>query len=73
MKDFVKGVRYYTTGKTEISVHFPENDVCCFHCWARYKDSGDRQMCRLLNRELYYIKEGIHEDCPLQFEEGENV
>lgn len=43
------------------------SDVSCYHCWMRYKDSCDRQMCRLLNRELYFVKQGIHEDCPLIF------
>ena len=69
---YYHGVRFYTTGKTELKIHFPETDVSCFHCWMRYKDSGDRQMCRLMNRELYYIKDGIHEDCPLIFEEENN-
>lgn len=67
-----KGVKYYTTGTVDIAVHFPEDEVTCFHCWLRYKDSGERQMCRLLNRELYYIREGIHEACPLRFEEVKN-
>ena len=26
-------------------------------------------MCRLLNKELYYISDSIHEECPLAFEE----
>lgn len=65
---FRKGVSYYTTGRVNVTVHFPEDKVKCFHCWMRYKDSTDRQMCRLLNREIYYINEGIHEDCPLYFE-----
>lgn len=66
---FRQGVSFYTTGTAEIKVHFPENEVTCFHCWMRYKDSGDRQMCRLMNREVYNINRGIHEDCPLKFEE----
>ena len=66
---YVHGVSYYTSGTIELRVHFPEDDVCCFHCPMRYKDSGDRQMCRVLNREVYYIKEGVHEDCPIEFDE----
>lgn len=66
MKDFKGGVAYYTTKAAVIQVHFPEDDVCCFHCWMRYKDSADRQMCRLLNEELYSIQYGVREDCPLK-------
>lgn len=73
MKKFERGVSYYTTGTATVRVSFPENDVCCFHCWMRYRDSGDRQMCRLLNKELYYIDTGIREDCPLVFEVNEDV
>ena len=69
MSIYHKGVSYYSTGTVELKVHFPEDKVCCFHCWMRYKDSTDRQMCRLLHKELYYINSGIREDCPLEFEE----
>lgn len=63
------GVSFYTVGTCEINVNFPEREICCFHCWLRYKDSGDRQMCRLLQKEVYRIHDGIHEDCPLRFGE----
>lgn len=69
MRDFYKGVSFYTKARITIEVAFPESDICCFHCPHRYKDSGDRQMCRLMNKELYYIKQGVHEDCPLEFDE----
>lgn len=64
---YKKKVEFYTVGETTLKMYFPENDVSCYHCWMRYKDSCDRQMCRLLNRELYFVKQGIHEDCPLIF------
>ncbi len=69
MREFPNGVSYYTKGTYELTVNFPEDDVCCFRCWMRFKDSGDRQMCRLLNTELYSVKNMIHEDCPLRFKE----
>ena len=65
---YKRSVLYYTMGIAELHIPFPEDKVCCFHCSMRYRDSCDRQMCRLLNRELYYIHEGIHEDCPLEFD-----
>lgn len=72
MKDFRSGVSYYTTGRAEIEIGFPEDDVCCFHCWMLYKDSADRYMCRWLHKEAYRPKQGILPDCPLHFEEEIN-
>lgn len=68
---FRRGVEYYTVGETNLRIYFPERDVCCYHCWMSYKDSFDRQMCRLMNREIYHAKTGIHEDCPLIFSVNE--
>ena len=62
------GVRFYTTGRAEIEIHFPENNVCCMHCWMAYRDSMERYMCRWLNREIYRPRDGILMDCPLHFE-----
>jgi len=67
-----QGVSYYTYGKMELSIPFPEDKVYCFHCVMRYKDSTDRQMCRLLHEEIYDIKSGVREDCPLKFESEDN-
>lgn len=66
------GVEYYTTGRVTVNIHFPEDKVKCFHCWMCYKDSLGRNICRLMEREVYHIDRGIHEDCPLIFEEEEN-
>ena len=30
MKDFPKGVSYYTRGTVDIN--FPEDDICCYRC-----------------------------------------
>ena len=68
MKTFENGVSFYTKGQATVTVYFPENDVCCFHCSQRYKDSTDRQMCRLMSKELYNVYGFIHEDCPLIME-----
>lgn len=68
MSRFKNGVSYYTIGKMVAVVHFPEDEVTCFHCWMRDNDTIGRPVCRALNRELYYIKEGRHEDCPLTIE-----
>lgn len=75
MKDFRQGVRYYTSGHAEISIAFPEDDVCCQHCWMSYRDGMDRYMCRWLNTEIYRPRAGILVECPLRFEheDGPNL
>lgn len=69
MKDFRKGVSYYTTGSMQLDIHFPEDDVCCFHCQRIYKDSVGRYMCDILRKELYSVSDSIHPECPLIFKE----
>lgn len=64
---FKNGVRYYTIKEMIARVSFPEDEIICFHCWMLDKDKMGRPVCRALhNRELYYIQEGVHEDCPLK-------
>lgn len=65
MKVFRNGVSYYTTLRGQVTAHFPEDEVICFHCRWRYVDRERRQMCRLMERELYAPEYMIHEDCPL--------
>jgi hypothetical protein len=68
MSRFKNGVSYYTFGDAMIRVAFPEDEVTCYHCWLIDKDKIGRPVCRALqNRELYYIQEGVHKDCPLKF------
>lgn len=71
MAKFKNGVSYYTKGTMTVTAYFPEDEVTCFHCWLRDKDNIGRPFCRATSRELYYIQDGIHEDCPLQFEKQE--
>lgn len=68
MKDFRRGIKFYTYGKCEITMEFPENDICCQHCRMSYKDGMGRIMCTLLSHEIYRPKVGIMQECPLTFE-----
>lgn len=53
-KVFDKGVSYYTEGKAEISIYFPENDVCCVWCpFCRSEAELRRFWCRLTNHMVY--------------------
>lgn len=68
MRKFDTGVSYYTTAI--LSIHFPEDDICCGQCPLCYKDNLDRPRCSYTN-QLVYSKETIVEYCPLVFKEGE--
>lgn len=73
MKDFSKGVRYYTPATVEI--HFPEDDICCYRCplmGTEYKP--DREYCKRTGEYLTAPKYVVGLNCPLKFEkENENV
>lgn len=73
MKDFSKGVRYYT--KATVEIGFPEDDLCCYRCplmGTEYKP--DREYCKRTGEYLVAPKYVVGYDCPLKFEkEEENV
>lgn len=72
MKDFSRGVKYYT--KATVEIGFPEDDLCCWYCplmGSEYKP--DRQYCKRTGEYLTAPKYTIGFDCPLKFEEVENV
>lgn len=71
MKDFSRGVSYYT--KAAVEIGFPENDVCCHWCpflAADYK--LDREMCKKTGEVLLAPKHQIGYYCPLIFKQEEN-
>ena len=73
MKDFSKGVRYYT--KATVEIGFPEDDLCCYRCplmGTEYKP--DREYCKRTGEYLTAPKYTIGFDCPLRFEkENDNA
>lgn len=70
MKDFSKGVKYYTKATVEIS--FPEDDLCCYRCplmGTEYKP--DREYCKRTGEYLPAPKHVVGFDCPLAFHTNE--
>lgn len=68
MKNFDKGVSYYTKGKVEVS--FPEDDVCCYRCpLMGIEMKSDREYCRRTGELLPAPRHTIGYDCPINFKE----
>lgn len=69
---FKDGVRYYTTGKAIVPVHFPEDQVICRWCpFCRSEQDLNRYWCRLTNSMIYAPNECILPDCPIEFEKDD--
>lgn len=68
MKNFSKGVSYYTPATVEIC--FPEDDVCCYRCplmGSEYKP--DREYCKHTGEILPAPRHIVGLRCPLVFKE----
>lgn len=71
MKNFSKGVSYYTHSTVDIS--FPEDDVCCMRCPLMGMESqSGREYCRRTGEYLPAPRDIIGFNCPLVFEVKEN-
>ena len=69
MKDFSRGVSYYT--KATAVVSFPEEDICCHWCPLMSRDPNLRDVCGKTGEILLAPKHTIGVDCPLKFENKE--
>lgn len=70
MKDFSRGVGYYTKGKVEIG--FPEDDICCNWCpMMRVELKTERSYCGKTGEYLVAPKFMVGSMCPVIFEEDE--
>ena len=66
VKDFSKGVKYYT--KATVEIGFPEDDLCCYRCplmGTEYKP--DREYCKMTGEYLTAPKYVVGFNCPLKF------
>lgn len=75
MKIF-RSVLHYTTGRTNIEVYFPEEEVACINCrFCQYEQGADRYFCRLLPErpQIYTPRMCIEGFCPLKFEGEETI
>lgn len=69
MKEFRNGVSYYT--KANVTIGFPENDVCCHWCPLMTRDPNLRDVCGKTGELLLAPKHTIGFNCPLIFEKTE--
>ena len=70
MKDFSKGVSFYT--KATVEIGFPENDVVCHWCPFLTSDYKlNRERCNKTGEVLIAPKDQIGYYCPLMFESKE--
>lgn len=64
---------YYTTGTAVLTVHFPEDKVCCQWCpYVRNEDSLKRHKCLLTGEYLLYPFDSRGNYCPVEFKEVEH-
>lgn len=62
---FDRGVLSYTIATADITVSFPEDDVCCRWCpYLKHYDSIDRDRCIITN-DILYSRQIIGHNCPL--------
>ena len=66
MKQFDKGVSYYTKATAEIG--FPEDDIVCVWCPLMTRDPNLRDICSKTGEILLAPKHTIGFNCPLRFE-----
>ena len=69
MKNFDRGVSYYTKATAEIG--FPEDDCVCFWCPLMTRDPNLRDICGKTGEILLAPKYQRGHCCPLEFKEGE--
>lgn len=70
MKNFSKGVSYYTKATVEVS--FPEDDVCCARCpLMGIEMASSREYCRRTGEYLPAPRDIVGINCPLIFEAKE--
>jgi hypothetical protein len=69
VKDFSKGVRYYTKATAEIG--FPEDDCACVWCPLMTRDPNLRDVCGKTGEILTAPKYMTGLNCPLKFEKEE--
>lgn len=65
---FEKGVKYYTKGKVEIYIYFPEDQEVCRWCRFCRRDEMGRHWCRLTNEMVIdpLVRRG--QECPVELE-----
>lgn len=66
MKDFSRGVSFYTFGVLEVG--FPEDDICCHWCPLLGIEARlERPYCKKTGEILVNTKFGVGTNCPVRF------
>ena len=65
MKNFSRGVSYYTKGTVEIG--FPESDCCCWWCPLMKVDYTKREVCAKTGEILLAPQYSVGQFCPIHF------
>ena len=71
MKDFPRGVSYYT--KATVEIGFPEDDVVCHWCPLMTRDPNLRDVCAKTGEILLAPKHSTGFNCPLRFKEEKDA
>lgn len=71
MKDFSRGVGYYT--KATVEIGFPEDDVVCHWCPLMTRDPNLRDVCAKTGEILNAPKYMTGLNCPLRFKEEKDA
>jgi hypothetical protein len=71
MKDFSRGVSYYT--KATVEIGFPEDDVVCHWCPLMTRDPNRRDVCGKTGEILLAPKHSTGFSCPLRFKEEKDA
>ncbi len=67
MKNFDRGVRFYTFGTALIKVGFPETQTVCGYCPFIKEEYGLKRHRCLITDEMLYSLETRGRQCPLVF------
>lgn len=71
MKNFTKGVSYYTFGTVRLA--FPEDDLCCYRCpMMGMESTSHREYCRRTGEYLPAPRDIVGLNCPISFEGSNN-
>ena len=71
MKDFSRGVSYYT--KATLEIGFPEDDVVCYWCPLMTRAPNLRDVCGKTGEILLAPNHSTGFNCPLRFKEENNA
>ncbi|MBC8547245.1 hypothetical protein H8711_09945 [Clostridiaceae bacterium NSJ-31] len=66
------GASYYTDAELTITIHFPEDKVCCLYCPLCVKDPDNygRMICFETREILFYPSVTIGSNCAIKMKEA---